>query len=102
MPKRGITKTKLCISIDNKLHFRLKNHCNQNLIKLSTYLEYLIKKGLETKDKVPFNEENSKIKITISLDKELHSKLKNYCGQHLIKLSTYLEYLIKKGEKYGK
>ena len=45
MPKRGVTKTKLCISLDKELHSKLKKHCDKNLIKLSTYLEYLIKKG---------------------------------------------------------
>ena len=45
MPKQVITKDKICISIDKELHARLKKKCDTNLMKLSTYIEYLIKKG---------------------------------------------------------
>jgi hypothetical protein len=44
--KKGITKDKICISLDKKLHDSIKEHCDKNMIKLSTYIEYLIKKGL--------------------------------------------------------
>ena len=45
MPKLEVTKDKICISLDKELHARLKKHCDANLVKLSTYIEYLIKKG---------------------------------------------------------
>ena len=45
MPKKGVTKDKICISIDRELHARLKDKCDKNLVKLSTYIEYLILKG---------------------------------------------------------
>jgi len=45
MPKKGVTKDKICISIDKELHSKIKKHCEKNLIKLSTYIEHLIKKG---------------------------------------------------------
>jgi hypothetical protein len=45
MPKKTITKDKICISIDKELHSRLKKYCDKNMIKLSTYIEHLIKKG---------------------------------------------------------
>ena len=47
VPKQVVTKDKICISIDKELHSRLKKHSDENLMKLSTYLEYLIKKGEE-------------------------------------------------------
>ena len=45
MPKKGITKDKICISLDKELHLRLKKYCDENMVKLSTYIEHLIKKG---------------------------------------------------------
>mgnify|MGYP001593430607 CR=1 FL=1 len=45
--KKGITKDKICISIDKGLHNSLEEYCNRRMIKLSTYIEYLIKKGKE-------------------------------------------------------
>ncbi len=39
----------------------------------------------------------TKDKITISLDKELHKELKEYCDKNLIKLSTYIEHLLRDG-----
>ncbi|MBW2981239.1 hypothetical protein KY360_07520 [Candidatus Woesearchaeota archaeon] len=45
MPKKGVTKDKLCISLDKELHSKLKEYCEKNMVKLSTYIEYLIKKG---------------------------------------------------------
>ena len=47
MPKKGVTKDKLCISLDKELHSRLKKRCDKRMMKLSTYIEYLIKKGEE-------------------------------------------------------
>ncbi len=51
MPKIGITKDKICISIDRPLHESLKKHCDKNLVKLSTYIEYLLKKGYQNERK---------------------------------------------------
>lgn len=45
MPKSGVTKDKICISIDRSLHKSMKEHCDKNLVKLSTYIEHLLKKG---------------------------------------------------------
>lgn len=47
MPKTMITKKKISISLDENLHDELKKHCDSNLIKLSTYIEHLLKKGVE-------------------------------------------------------
>ena len=43
-----------------------------------------------------------KDKICISIDKELHNSLKGYCNKHMMKLSTYIEHLIKKGKENEK
>ena len=98
MPKQVITKTKICISIDKSLYYKLKKHCDANLIKFSTYLEYLIKKG-ETSNKTILIKKSPKIKISVSIDKKIHSRLKKHCNANLIKLSTYIEYLVKKGDR---
>jgi len=45
--KKGVTKDKICVSLDKSLHNQLKSYCEKNMIKLSTYIEYLIKKGLK-------------------------------------------------------
>ena len=45
MPKKEVTKVKICISLDEELHSRLKKHCDKNLMKLSTYINHLIKKS---------------------------------------------------------
>lgn len=47
MPKTLVTKKKISISLDESLYDELKGHCDENLIKLSTYIEYLLKKGVE-------------------------------------------------------
>jgi hypothetical protein len=68
------------------------------MIKFSTYLNYLVKKGLSSDKKVIFVKSKGKIKISVSIDFELHLELKKYCDENMMKLSTYLEYLIKKGD----
>ena len=45
--KKGITKDKISISNDKDLHEKLKAHCEDNMIKLSTYIEHLIKKSMK-------------------------------------------------------
>lgn len=45
MPKKLVTKKKISISLDESLYHELKEHCDENLIKLSTYIEYLLKKA---------------------------------------------------------
>jgi len=97
MPKTGVSKTKICISIDKELYFRLKKYAEEHMMKFSTYLEYLVKKG----EKVPnciFKRSGSKIKISVSIDKNLFLRIKKHCDENMIKISTYLEYLVKKGE----
>ena len=48
------------------------------------------------------NREITKDKITISIDKELHNELKQHCDKNLIKLSTYIEHLLKEAKKREK
>ncbi|RLE39635.1 hypothetical protein DRJ17_00365 [Candidatus Woesearchaeota archaeon] len=38
----------------------------------------------------------TKIKISISLDKNLYKEIREYCDKNMIKISTYIEYLLKK------
>ncbi|MDP7323806.1 MAG: hypothetical protein QF632_03535 [Candidatus Woesearchaeota archaeon] len=40
----------------------------------------------------------TKDKITISIDKELHDELKKDCEKSMAKLSTYIEHLIRRGK----
>ena len=40
-------KDKICISLDHELHQQLKSHCDKNLIKLSTYIDHLLKKSMK-------------------------------------------------------
>ena len=47
MPKVGVTKEKITISIDKELHRDIKEFCDKRMIKLSTYLEHLARKGHE-------------------------------------------------------
>ncbi len=43
--------------------------------------------------------EQNKVKISISLDKDIHDRLKEYCNENLIKLSAYINHVLKKNEK---
>jgi len=40
-----MTKDKISISIDSELHKKLKSHCEKNMVKLSTYIEHLLRKA---------------------------------------------------------
>ena len=41
----------------------------------------------------------NKVKICISVDKDVYEKLKKYCDQNLIKLSSYINHVLKKNGK---
>jgi hypothetical protein len=43
--------------------------------------------------------EENKVKISISLDKDVYGKLKKHCDENLIKLSAYINYVLKKDAK---
>ena len=45
MPKKGITKERISITIDKKLIESLKKECSKRTMKLSSYVEKLIKRG---------------------------------------------------------
>ncbi len=38
-------KVKICISLDNELYEKIKKHCDKNLIKLSPYINHVLKKS---------------------------------------------------------
>ena len=40
-----------------------------------------------------------KVKICISIDKDVYEKIKKYCDENLIKLSSYINHVLKKNEK---
>jgi len=40
--------------------------------------------------------EQNKVKISISLDNDVYEKLKKYCDEHLIKVSAYINHILKK------
>jgi len=42
---------------------------------------------------------SKKVKICISLDEDVYSKLKKYCDENLIKVSAYINHVLKKNEK---
>ena len=45
MPKKGITKTRISITVDNELIKALKKECEKRTMKLSSYIEKLVKIG---------------------------------------------------------
>ena len=47
MPKSGITKTKISITLDNKLVDFLNKECGERTMKLSNYIQKLIKIGVK-------------------------------------------------------
>ena len=47
MPKGNITKSKLCITLDTGLVDSLKNECEERTMKVSNYIEKLIKIGIK-------------------------------------------------------
>ena len=47
MPKKGITKTRISITIDKELVSLLNKECDKRTMKLSSYIEKLIKFGFK-------------------------------------------------------
>lgn len=47
MPKKGITKTRISITLDNELAVLLNKECEERTMKLSNYIQKLIKIGLK-------------------------------------------------------
>jgi metal-responsive CopG/Arc/MetJ family transcriptional regulator len=47
MKKGTGTKTRISITIDKELIEQINKDCEKNLIKVSTYIEKLIKRGME-------------------------------------------------------
>lgn len=47
MPKKGITKSKISITLDKELVDILDKKCEQRTMKLSSYIQKLIKLGLK-------------------------------------------------------
>lgn len=47
MPKKGITKTRISLTIDIELVEALKKECEKRTMKLSSYLEKLVKMGFK-------------------------------------------------------
>ncbi len=51
MPKKGITKRKISITLDKGLLSSLNKECDSRTMKLSSYLENLIRQGYENEKK---------------------------------------------------
>ncbi|MBI4452614.1 hypothetical protein HY637_04235 [Candidatus Woesearchaeota archaeon] len=47
MPKKGITKTRISITVDMDIVKILNKECNERTMKLSNYIQKLIKIGLK-------------------------------------------------------
>ena len=47
MPKKGITKTRISITLDTELVESLDKECEERTMKLSNYIQKLIKIGLK-------------------------------------------------------
>ena len=47
MPKKGVTKARISLTIDTELVEALKKECGKRTMKLSSYLEKLIKIGFK-------------------------------------------------------
>lgn len=47
MPKKEITKTKISITLDSDLVKVLNKECNERTMKLSNYIQKLVKIGLK-------------------------------------------------------
>ena len=45
------------------------------------------------------SEDKNKVKLSISLDKDVYEKIKSYCDENLIKISTYINHVLKKNVK---
>ena len=51
MPKKGVTKTRITVTLDIKLAEILSRECKERTMKLSSYIEKLIKIGKENEKK---------------------------------------------------
>jgi metal-responsive CopG/Arc/MetJ family transcriptional regulator len=51
MPKKGITKARISITLDNELVELLNKECNDRTMKVSSYIEKLIRTGHEHEKK---------------------------------------------------
>lgn len=47
MPKKGVTKSRISITVDKELLLALKKECRNRTMKLSSYVEKLVKIGLK-------------------------------------------------------
>lgn len=47
MPKNGVTKERISITVDKELVLALNKECKDRTMKLSSYIEKLIKIGLK-------------------------------------------------------
>ena len=51
MPKKGITKTRISITLDNELVALLIKECENRTMKLSNYIQKLVKIGMKNEKK---------------------------------------------------
>ena len=51
MPKKGITKTRISITLDNEVVKVLNKECKDRTMKVSNYIQKLIKIGLKNEKK---------------------------------------------------
>ena len=51
MPKKGITKARICITLDNELVKIINDECEERTMKVSNYIQKLIKIGLKNEKK---------------------------------------------------
>ena len=56
MPKQGITKKRISITIDLDLVAKLEKQCDKRLMKLSSYIEKLVLNGYKQERKDRKNE----------------------------------------------
>ncbi len=48
--QKGVTKEKICVSIDRELYKEMKEYCEKRMIKFSTYLAHCARKGHDKKE----------------------------------------------------
>ena len=51
MPKKGVTKTKISITLDTEIVEFLSKECEHRTMKLSNYIQKLIKIGVKNENK---------------------------------------------------
>lgn len=51
MPKKGVTKTRVSVTLDIDLIKTLNKECQERTMKMSSYMEKLIKIGLKNEKK---------------------------------------------------